>query len=240
MPARRPLPPASRAEARNSKRPFAGANPSPLPPAARHDRPRRPKSSASGRAKRGAMTLDGAQQGGEPARTRPLGRRRRARQAPARSREAARIRRAEGRLSTSVAFGYVPRRGGERAGSAAGEALTNPSRSSKARRRSPPGCTPTSRRRPPQRRHSTTSRANTQQEVSMPGSIPSSLIIDAFKEVFQAERRGAKRRIRSAGSSACSTRTRKACCPRSTRSGASASSRARPRTTPTQWRPGFT
>ncbi len=31
------------------------------------------------------------------------------------------------------------------------------------------------------------------QEVRMPESVPSSLIIDAFKEIFQAERRGAKR-----------------------------------------------
>jgi len=35
----------------------------------------------------------------------------------------------------------------------------------------------------------------------MPESVPSSLIIDAFKEIFQAERRGAKGRIRAAGSS---------------------------------------
>ena len=27
----------------------------------------------------------------------------------------------------------------------------------------------------------------------MPESVPSSLVIDAFKEIFQAERRGAKR-----------------------------------------------
>jgi putative transposase len=44
-------------------------------------------------------------------------------------------------------------RGGGRDGSADGEAITNPSRSSKTRRRSPPVCTPTIRRRPPQRGH---------------------------------------------------------------------------------------
>jgi len=32
-----------------------------------------------------------------------------------------------------------------------------------------------------------------EEEIGMPESVPSSLIIDAFKEIFQAERRGAKR-----------------------------------------------
>ena len=49
------------------------------------------------------------------------------------------------------AGGYSPRRGGERAGAAEGDALTNPSRSSKPRKLSPPVWTPTIRRRPPQR-----------------------------------------------------------------------------------------
>jgi len=57
--------------------------------------------------------------------------------------------------------GYSDARGGERDGSAEGDALTSPSRSSRARRRAPPVCTPTSRRRPPQRGHSKTSRAKT-------------------------------------------------------------------------------
>jgi len=139
---------------------------SPCPPAARHDRaPGGPSQAPPGGRARGddpRRRSEGRRAGensalGEKtpgtarARTKPGGRRRRA----------ARIRQAEGMLRTSAAFGYVPRRGGERAGSAAGDALTSPSRSSRARRRSPPVCTPTSRRRPPQRGHAKTSMPNT-------------------------------------------------------------------------------
>ncbi len=116
---------------------------SPCPPAARHDRaPGGPSQAPPGGRARGddpRRRSEGRRAGensalGEKtpgtarARTKPGGRRRRA----------ARIRQAEGMLRTSAAFGYVPRRGGERAGSAAGDALTSPSRSSRARRRSPP------------------------------------------------------------------------------------------------------
>ena len=51
-------------------------------------------------------------------------------------------------LSTSVAFGYGPRRGGDRDGSAAGDALTSPSRSSKTQTLAGRGARCHSRRRP--------------------------------------------------------------------------------------------
>src|SRR6187401_70391 len=58
-------------------------------------------------------------------------------------------------------------------------------------RRGGPGRSAFARRRPvadspPVRRLS----RSIQEEVAMPESVPSSLIIDAFKEIFQAERRG--------------------------------------------------
>ena len=68
-------------EARNSKRAFAVENPS--PPA-----PRRAPRSRLREGERGAITFDGAQEGGEPARIGPSWRRRRARHEPERSREA--------------------------------------------------------------------------------------------------------------------------------------------------------
>jgi hypothetical protein len=93
------------------------------------------------------MTFDGAQQGDEPARPRPSGEKTpgttRARTKPGgRRRREGRIRRAEGRLSTSAAFGLCSpsRRRARRL--RRGDALTHPSRSSRARRRSPPGVHP--------------------------------------------------------------------------------------------------
>lgn len=52
------------------------------------------------------------------------------------------LRRAKEIPRRGVGRGYAPRRGGERAGSAGGDAITNPSRSSKPRRRAPPGWPP--------------------------------------------------------------------------------------------------
>ena len=140
---------------------------SPLPPRARCPppcatiAPRRPKSSAAGRARpRGGapkrISFDNPALF-EESRTRPAPECRAGggpRRTPAPREGGRRPRRRD--LS-----GYSDARGGERDGSAEGDALTSPSRSSRARRRSPPVCTPTSRRRPPQRGHSKTSRANT-------------------------------------------------------------------------------
>ena len=43
----------------------------------------------------------------------------------------------------------------------------------------------------------------------MPESVPSSLIIDTFKDIFRPSATAPSARIRSAGSSACRTRTRR-------------------------------
>ena len=54
--------------------------------------------------------------------------------------------------------------------------------------------------------------------MAMPESIPAPLIIDTYKDIFRAERNGARRKDPLAGSSACPTRTRRRCWPPSTRS----------------------
>jgi hypothetical protein len=163
----------ARREARNSKRAFAVANPSPPAP-----RPRATIAPPGGRShalregERGAMTFDGAPQGGEPARTRPSWSRRRARHEPEQSREAAESRgpdpsdrgnvENEGNAENECRVRLPsPARRRARRLCYAGDALARPSRSSSARRGSPPVCTPTSRRRPPQRGHAKTSMANT-------------------------------------------------------------------------------
>ena len=149
-------------ERRNSKRAFAVATPCPLPPAARHDRVPGGRSQAPPDGRGPVAGL----RSGAPSTTRPSlrkaerGRRPNAGQEadqgvrPLRGRGGRRPRRRD--LS-----GYSDARGGERDGSAEGDALTSPSRSSRARSGSPPVCTPTSRRRPPQRGHAKTSRAKT-------------------------------------------------------------------------------
>lgn len=78
------------------------------------------------------------------------------------------LRRAKEIPRRGVGRGYAPRRGGERDGSADGDAITNPSRSSKPRRSAPPGCPPPIRRRPPQRGQGQMSMAKTRRSTRAP------------------------------------------------------------------------
>ena len=140
-------------ERRNSKRAFAVANPSPLPPAARHDRaPGGPSQAPPGGRARGddpRRRSAGRRAGENSARGEKTPGTARARTTPGgRRRRAVRIRRAEGMLRTRASFGYVPRHGGERADSAEVDALTSPSRSSKTQTLAGRGARCHSRRRP--------------------------------------------------------------------------------------------